>query len=35
MNAYRNFSVASYMYAYYVAQATDQQIREGVEEYLR
>ncbi len=35
MNDYRNFSVASYMFAYYVDTATDQQIREGVEEYLR
>ncbi|MBR2822116.1 MAG: hypothetical protein IKE24_00285 [Clostridia bacterium] len=35
MNAYRNFSIASYMYAYYVKDATDRQIREGVEEYLR
>ena len=29
MNAYRNFSVASYMFAYYVNEATDQQIRDG------
>ena len=34
MNPYRNFSVASYMFAYYVNEATDQQIREGVEQYL-
>jgi len=35
MKPYRNFSVASYMYAYYGANATDQQIREGMEKYLR
>ena len=35
MDAYRHFTVASYMYAYYVREATDQQIREGVEKYLR
>ena len=35
MKPYRNFSVASYMFAYYANEATDQQIREGVETYLR
>lgn len=35
MDAYRNFSVASYMFAYYAARATDQEIREGMETYLR
>ena len=35
MNPYRNFCVASYMFAYYAAKATDQEIREGMEHYLR
>ena len=35
MNAYKHFRVASYMYAYYVHAATDEQIREGIEQYLR
>ena len=35
MKPYRNFSVASYMFAYYADEATDQQIREGTEAYLR
>jgi len=35
MKQYRHFSVASYMYAYYAATATDTQIREGIETYLR
>ena len=35
MDAYRHFSIASYMYAYYVKDATDDQIREAVETYLR
>ena len=34
MKPYRNFSVASYMYAYYASTATDAQIREGMETYL-
>ena len=35
MNPYRNFGVASYMYAYYVREASDQQIRSSIETYLR
>ena len=35
MEKYRHFSVASYMYAYYGAEATDEQIRQGMETYLR
>ncbi len=35
MEMYRHFSVAAYMYAYYAAQATDEEIREGVRTYLR
>ena len=34
MENYRHFSVASYMYAYYVDQATDAQLREAMETYL-
>ena len=34
MEQYRNFSIASYMFAYYVATATDDDIRRGVEKYL-
>ena len=34
MEAYRNFSLASYMYAYYAGNATDEEIRRGVEQYL-
>ena len=35
MIAYRNSSVAGYMDSCYVDQATDQQIRECLEEYPR
>ena len=35
MEAYRNFSVASYMFAYYAAKAADREIREGMDTYLR
>ena len=35
MEGYRNFSVASYMFAYYAAKATDEQIRKDMETYLR
>ncbi|MBR6165598.1 MAG: hypothetical protein IKQ45_06720 [Clostridia bacterium] len=35
MKPYRNFSVASYMFAYYAAKATDQEISEGIEKYMR
>ena len=35
MNNYRNFSVASYMFAYYAAKAGDSEIRKGMETYLR
>lgn len=35
MKPYENFNVASYMFAYYADQATDQQIRDGMETYLR
>ena len=35
MESYRNFCIASYMFAYYVNNATDRQIREGMETYLR
>ena len=34
MEAYRNFSIASYMYAYYAGRATNDEIRRGVEYYL-
>lgn len=34
MEPYRHFSIASYMYAYYVDGATDEEIRRGVETYL-
>ena len=35
MENYRNFSVASYMFAYYAAKAKDEEIRKGMETYLR
>ncbi len=35
MGKYSNFSIASYMYAYYAAEADDRQIREGMETYLQ
>ncbi len=35
MENYRNFSVASYMFAYYAAKAGDSEIRKGMETYLR
>ena len=35
MNGYRHFSMASYMFAYYAAQADDAQIRREMETYLR
>lgn len=35
MVPYRNFSLASYMFAYYAAQAGDEEIRKGIETYLR
>jgi hypothetical protein len=35
MEAYRHFSIASYMFAYYAAEATDEQIRRDTETYLR
>ena len=35
MEAYRHFSIASYMFAYYAAEATDEQIRRDAETYLR
>ena len=35
MEAYRNFSVASYMFAYYADKATDREIRDGMDTYLR
>ena len=35
MEAYRHFSIASYMFAYYAADATDEQIRRDTETYLR
>ncbi len=35
MIPYRNFSIASYMYAYYGARVTDRELRAGIEEYLR
>ena len=34
MKDYRNFSIASYMYAYYAAEASDDEIRQGMERYL-
>lgn len=35
MEKYRHFGVASYMYAYYAAEATDRKIREAMEIYLK
>ena len=35
MENYRHFSVASYMYAYYVDQATDAQLREAMEKHVK
>ena len=35
MQPYRHFSLASYMFAYYAARATDAEIRQEVEQYLR
>ena len=34
MKDYRNFSIATYMYAYYAARATDEEIRSSMERYL-
>ncbi len=34
MENYRNFSIASYMFAYYAASAPDAEIRRGLEKYL-
>lgn len=35
MDGYRHFSLASYMFAYYAAKASDDEIRAGMETYLR
>ena len=35
MERYRHFEIASYMFAYYGANATDAQLRTGMETYLR
>lgn len=35
MNHYHNFRIASYMYAYYAAEAEDAKIREDMEKYLK
>ena len=35
MENYRNFSIASYMFAYYAEKVTDAQLREAMETYLR
>nr|MCR4882826.1 hypothetical protein [Clostridiales bacterium] len=35
MENYRNFSMASYMYAYYADKVTDGELREAMETYLR
>ena len=35
MNGYSNFSLASYMFAYYAARVTDEELRQGMETYLR
>ena len=35
MKEYRNFSLASYMYAYYADAITDDELRQGMETYLR
>ena len=35
MKDYGHFSIASYMFAYYAAEAGDSEIREGMETYLR
>ena len=29
MNGYSNFSLASYMFAYYAARVTDEELRQG------
>ena len=34
MNGYSNFSLASYMFAYYAARVTDEELRQGMETYL-
>lgn len=34
MEAYRNFSIASFMFAYYAAKVTDEELRQGLERYL-
>ena len=34
MEANRNFSIASYMFAYYAAEVTDAELRQGLERYL-
>lgn len=31
MEPYQHFSLASYMYAYYIADKTDEELRQGVE----
>ena len=31
MQPYRHFNLASYMYAYYAAEVTDEEIRSGIE----
>lgn len=35
MEGYRHFSLASYMFAYYAAEVTDEELRRGMETYLR
>ena len=35
MEPFRHFSIASYMFAYYAARATDEELHRGVEQYLR
>ena len=35
MEPYQHFSLASYMYAYYIADKTDEELRQGIETYLR
>ena len=34
MEAYRNFSTAGYMFAYYAAKVTEKELRQGHERYL-
>ena len=35
MEPYRHFTIASYMFAYYAAKVSDDEIRRGVSQYLQ